>query len=89
MLFKVSGKFASGHTFSVNPIDGDDAKDALGKVINSDEVKNYPSPVTSVMVKALSGKNKKIRISDEPAAERKPSKKKTAPAPATPAPRKR
>jgi len=73
MLFRVSGKFANKHTFSVNPVDGTDAKEALATVMNSADVKEFGSPVISITVKALSGSNKKVRISDKPAAERKPS----------------
>lgn len=78
MLFRVSGKFANGHTFSVNPVDGEDARAALETVLESDDVQRFGSPVASVTVKALSGGKRKIRISDKPAAERK-SKPKVAP----------
>lgn len=70
-LFRVAGKFADNFTFSVNPVDGADAKDALGTVLNADEVRNYGKPVVMVSVKALSGSKKHIRISTKPAAERK------------------
>lgn len=83
MLFRVSGKFADKHTFSINPVDGADAKDALATVIALPEVTGYGSPVVAVTVKALGGAAKKIRISEKPAAERKAS---TAAAPAAPAP---
>lgn len=80
MLFKVAGKFADRHSFSINPVDGADAKEALGNVLNSTEIKEYGSPVVLVSVKALGGSKSKIKISDKPAAERKNGKKKTAPA---------
>lgn len=70
-LYAVRGKFADNFTFSVNPVDGTDAKDALGNVINSEEIRTYGSPVVAVSVKSLTGAKKRIRISDKPAAERK------------------
>lgn len=83
MLFRVSGRFANGHTFSINPVDGADAKEALGNVTSDPSVRDYGHPVISITVKALSGSRKKIRISEKPAAERKPSKPKTENATAT------
>ena len=71
-MFSVRGKFANGHTFSISPAPGNDAKDALSYVLNSDEIKSYGSPVTMVTVKTLSSK-KRIRISDEPAKPRERS----------------
>lgn len=78
-MFRVSGKFVNGHTFSISPAPGNDAKEALGYVLGSDEIKNYNSPVAQVTVKQLVGK-KKIRISEEPAKprERKDDKKPVA-----------
>ena len=70
-LYAVRGKFADNFTFSVNPVDGTDAKDALGNVVNSPEIREYGSPVVMVTVKSLTGAKKRIRISDKPAAERK------------------
>jgi hypothetical protein len=78
MLFAVRGKFANSFTFSVNPVDGADAREALGSVLASDEVKNYGHPVIMVTVKALSGSKKRIHISDKPAAERKGGGRKRA-----------
>lgn len=85
-LFAVRGKFANGHTFSVNPVDGADAREALGAVAGAQEVREFGSPVVMVTVKALTGAKKRIRISDAPAAERKDKKKddKAAQAPAQP-----
>lgn len=93
-LFRVTGKFADNYTFSVNPVDGADARDALGSVVGSPEIREYGEPVVMVTVKALSGSKKRIRISDKPAAERKGGGRKkkvesgaNAPAPTpTPAP---
>jgi hypothetical protein len=70
-LFAVRGRFANNFTFSVNPVDGADAKEALGTVLGSDEIRNYGHPVSMVSVKALSGSKKRIHISDKPAKERK------------------
>lgn len=94
MLFRVSGRFANGHTFSVNPVDGEDARDALEKVTTDESVSGYGFDVVSVTVKALTGSKRKIRISEKPAAERKPSKPRVAPtreeaAAATPKPTRR
>lgn len=71
MLFSVRGKFANNYTFTVNPVDAATPHEALATVVGSDDIKNYGQPVTMVTVKALSGKNRKIKISDKPAAERK------------------
>lgn len=86
MLFRVSGKFADRHTFSMPLIDGTDAKDALAQVTSDPAVRDYGSPVVSITVKALGAGKKKIRISDKPSAERKP---KSATKTATQAPTKR
>lgn len=90
MLFRVSGRFANGHTFSLNPVDGEDAREALKNVMEDESVSGYGFDVISVTVKALTGAKRKIRISEKPAAERKPSKPRTtATTEATPAPRRR
>jgi hypothetical protein len=86
MLFKVSGKFANNYTFSLNAVDATDAKDALASVHASDEIKNYGSPVVMTTVKALGGSKKGIRISDEPAKERKGGGRKKKVVVETPAP---
>jgi hypothetical protein len=84
-LFAVRGKFANNFTFSVNPVDGADAREALGSVLNSPEVREYGQVVTMVTVKALSGSKKRIHISDKPAAERKGGgRKRAAAVPETP-----
>lgn len=70
-LFRVSGKFADNHTFSVNPVDGTDARDALANVLGAVEIREYGETVVMVTVKSLTGSKKRIRISDKPAAERK------------------
>src|SRR5437879_3463487 len=70
-LFRVAGRFADNFTFSVNPVDGADAREALNSVMNAEEVRAYGKPVVMVSVKALGGSKKHIRISDKPAAERK------------------
>jgi hypothetical protein len=70
-LFRVSGKFADNYTFSVNPVDGTDARDALSNVLGSPEIREYGETVVMVTVKSLTGAKKRIRISDKPAAERK------------------
>jgi len=88
MLFKVSGKFSNGHTFTINPVDGADASEALAAVKVTPEIKDYGSPIVSVTVKALSGSRRKVRISDAPAAERKSKTEKTTAA-KTEKPRKR
>lgn len=77
-LFAVRGKFANNFTFSVNPVDGADAKEALASVLGSEEIRSYGQPVSMVTVKALSGSKKRIRISDKPAAERKGGGRKPA-----------
>lgn len=77
-LFRVAGRFADNYTFSVNPVDGADAKEALGHVINAEEIRGYGKPIVMVSVKALSGSRKRIRISDKPAAERKGGGRKAA-----------
>lgn len=82
-LYSVRGKFADNFTFSVNPVDGTDAKDALGNVVNSQEIRDYGQPVVMVTVKSLSGSKKHIRISSKPAAERKGGGRKKKDATAT------
>lgn len=87
-LFSVRGKFADNFTFSVPTVDGSDARDALGLVMDADEIKNSPhGKVKQFFVKALAGDKRRIRISDKPASERKGGRrKKTTDAPATAAP---
>lgn len=68
-MYSVRGRFQNGHTFSISPAPGADAKEALGFVLNSDEIKNFGSPITMVTVKTLSSK-KRIRISDAPSKPR-------------------
>jgi hypothetical protein len=82
-LFAVRGRFANNFTFSVNPVDGADAKEALGTVLNSAEIRDYGHPVSMVSVKALSGSKKRIHISDKPAKERKGGGRKRATAAST------
>lgn len=87
-MYSVRGRFQNGHTFSISPAPGTDAKEALGFVLNSDEIKNYGSPVTMVTVRALSSK-KRIRISETPAKPRERDKKGTSAASGNSAARKR
>lgn len=90
-MFRVSGKFADGYTFSVNPVDAPTPHEALVKVTGDPAVTQRGQPVVFVTVKVLTGKNSKIRISDKPAKERKGGGRKrgtktaTAATPATPA----
>lgn len=84
-LFRVTGRFADNFTFSVNPVDGADAREALGAVIHSPEIRDYGQPVVMVTVKSLSGSAKRVRISEKPAAERKGGRKKKQQADVAPA----
>lgn len=71
-LFRVTGKFANGHTFSVPTVDGSDAKDALGAVVSAPEIVSAGhGAVVMVAVRSLTGSKRRIRISTEPAKERK------------------
>lgn len=83
-LFRVTGKFADNHTFSVNPVDGADAKEALGGVLHSQEIREYGSPVVMIAVRSLTGAKKRVRISSEPAKERKGGGRRPAAAAPTP-----
>ena len=76
-LYRISGKFANGHTFSTT-VDGETPKDALMTFQGFDDVKNYGHPVTQVSVVQQQGKSR-IRISETPAKPRKPREKKAAP----------
>ena len=82
MLYRVSGKFADGHTFSAQ-VDGDGPHDALNTFANFDDVKQYGKAISQVSVIRMEGKSR-VRISDEPAkprAPRKPSKPATTATP--------
>ena len=71
MLFSVRGRFADNFTFTINPVDASDAREALGFVHNSDEIKSHGSAIVMTTVKELGASKRKISISEKPAAERK------------------
>lgn len=80
-LYAVRGKFATGHTFVQNPVEGSDAREAIGTVLDSEDVKGFGQPVAQISAFKLTGK-KKVKISTEPAKPRE--KKATAAAPTAP-----
>ena len=74
MLFRVAGKFADNFTFSINPVDAEGPREAMAAVLGEPSVKaaiTTHGDVNTIVVKRLSGKNSRVRISDKPAAERK------------------
>lgn len=82
-LYKISGRFADNHTFTVPSIEADGPQEAIDAITSADDVKNYGQDVTLIIARRLGGAPKKIKISDKPAAERKGGRKKAT---ATPAP---
>jgi hypothetical protein len=91
MLFRVSGKFADGFTFSINPVDAEGPREALAGVMENDSVTKAVETHGAVIVcvvRQLGGENSKVRISTEASKPRKGGgrKKKDAPAAETPAP---
>lgn len=80
MLFRVFGKFADRHSFSIPMLDAAGPREAIASAVEDAEIRAHASPIVMIAAKALTGARRRVRISDTPAKERKRKPKDATPA---------